>query len=307
MLKLQDVLSFQDIFGRSYHVAERITVLHDGDLVYAVAGEPNLVFVRIAHPTLPLIQSVRQMLRRNTAMSKMDRVLWPELECRWSESNDFCGFLAKRLPGLEEMVPLADWIRVQNGCSLPIQERVPVGRSLLQSIYQVCQGTDGYVLGRFSPENFAVDPRNQVYFVDSWHCGNLTCDHAGKAAPEQQSSKTDVGRYHQLHDSFQLGMLLFEVLTGLPAFGGHDPQTDFSPQQIRNMVADGESVFFYEYLPECGYVLERLEREAPREALLLRRTLDYADRENYTQFRPDMEEWFAELLEANKYTENGGV
>lgn len=307
MLKLQDVLSFQDMIGRSYHTAERITVLFDGDMVYAVAGEPDLVFVRIAHPTPELVQSVRQMLHRNTAMSKMDRVLWPELECRWPESNDFCGFLAKRFLGLGAMVPLADWIGVQNASGLPIRDRVPVGRSLLQSIHQACQGQDGYVLGRFSPENFAVDSQNQVYFVDSWHCGKLTCDHAGKAAPEQQANRADVGRYHQLHDSFQFGMLLFEVLTGLPAFGGHDPRTCFSPRQIGNMVADGESVFFYEYLPECGDVLEQLEREAPREMLLLRRTLDYADWENYTQFRPDMKEWFAELLEANEYTENGGV
>lgn len=307
MLRLQDILSFQDIIGRRYHTAGMIAMLYDGDTVYAVAGEPELVFVRIARPTPALIQAIRLMLHRNTAGAQMDRVLWPELECRWPQSKDFCGFLAKSIPGLEKMVPLADWIKIQNGCGLPVRERVPVGRSLLQSIRQVCQGPDGYILGRFSAENFAVAPWNQVYFVDSWHCGNLICDHVGKAAPEQQVNTMDIGRYHRLHDSFQLGMLLFELLTGLPAFGGHDPGAEFSSQQIGNMVADGESVFFYEYLPECGAVLERLKQEAPHEEALLRRTLDYADWEDYTQFRPDMEEWFETLLVANKNIQNGGA
>lgn len=307
MLKLQDLFSFQDIVGRSYHTAERITVLFNGDPAYAVAGEPDMVFIRIDQPDSLLLQTLRQMLYKNTATSSMDRVLWPELECRSAQSNDFCGFLAKRLPGLENMVPLPDWLRTRNKAGLSIRERVPMGRSLLQTIQQIYRHSDGYVLGRFSAENFAVSPGNQVYFVDSWHCGNATCDHPGKAAPEQQASKMNIGRYDRLQDSFQLGMLLFEVLTGLPAFGGHDPGAKFSPQQIGNMIADGESFFFYEYLPHCSNVLEQLKQEAPLEAALLRRTLDYADWENYTQFRPDMEEWFTTLLAANNDKQNGGA
>ncbi len=290
MLRIQNCLQFKDPVGRIYQTGERLLSLRDNAQVYSLVDNDQYLFVWFVGDNHPSENAIQTMCDCASDACVNANVLWPELICYRLDDDMFCGFLTKAIPVGQELTVLSRALPEQ----MDIKERLILGRNLANCIHAVHCTSRRYVLGAPQPGDFHLASDGRVVFCYAYRCAMDVRDSLNSVfvAPECRTMQSGPSAKA---DAFSFAMILFLLLTGTLPFGAQDPEADFDEEQIVDMILNGESIYYYENLPQAMALEKKISDISPALARLFRETFDYCGYAKYDDRRPDMEDWITVL------------
>ena len=290
MLRIQNCLQFKDPVGRIYQTGERLLSLRDNAQVYSLTDNDQYLFVWFMGENHPSENAIQTMCDCASDACVRANVLWPELICYRLDDDMFCGFLTKAIPMGPELTVLSRVLPKE----VDIKQRLTLGRNLANCIHAVHQTSRRYVLGAPQPGDFHLAADGRVVFCYAYRCAMDVRDAHNSifVAPECRAMHSGPSAKA---DAFSFAMILFLLLTGTLPFGGQDPEANFDEEQIVDMILNGESIYYYEYLPQAMALAEKISAISPALSQLFRETFDYCGYTRYDDHRPCMEDWIIAL------------
>lgn len=278
-----------------YTTDRMLLALRSDAKVYTVADNSRYLFVHLSGDNHPDESQIRVMAESAAEQLAAHHVLWPELECFNPEDDLFCGFLTRRIDLPEDAALIETLVENLGYEDDTAAYKLQVGLNLARCIRAVHQSAHRHVIGAPQPRDFHADGEGRVFFCNMYRCRlDLENDPASRyLAPEYINGQTGLTADC---DAFSFALILFELLTGFFPFGAHEPETEFSGEEITDMVLNGESLFYFEYSPACRELEARLTAVSPLLPEMFRLAFDYCGRSRYEELRPSMADWI-EVLE----------